>query len=167
MTLDASNHSVVTIRSHRPGDLGWIVYRHGYLYSQEYGWNQKFEALVALIAAKFLENHDPQREHCWLAEYNGETVGSIMLVKDSDEVAKLRLLLVEPHARGLGVAAKLVDQCLSFARNAQYRKVTLWTNSVLITARRLYERIGFRLIAEHPLEEYGHGLMAQIWELTL
>lgn len=137
----------VTLRSHRPGDIGWITHRHGVLYAQEYGWDEKFEALVAGIAAKFIENLDPEREHCWMAEQSGEIIGSVMLVKKSKTVAKLRLLYVEPRTRGLGAGSRLVKECIAFAREKGYRKITLWTNSILLAARRIYAREGFRQVS--------------------
>jgi DNA-binding MarR family transcriptional regulator/GNAT superfamily N-acetyltransferase len=147
------------LRSHRPGDIGWITHRHGVLYAQEYGWDEKFEALVAGIAAKFIENFNAKRERCWIAEQDGNILGSVMLVKKTDAIAKLRLLYVEPSARGLGVGSRLVEECIRFARDAGYRKITLWTNSMLLAARRIYERAGFRIVSTEGDFE--------TWELNL
>ena len=157
----------LTLREHRAGDMGWIVQKHGALYTQEYGWNGEFEALVAEICAKFLRELDPAAERCWIAERDGVAVGCIMLVRHSRMVAKLRLLLVDPSQRGLGVGNKLVEECLAFARAAGYRKVTLWTQSILSAARKLYEGHGFRKIESHAHESFGAKLIAETWELDL
>ena len=154
----------VNFRSHKVGDIGWIIYRHAKLYAEEYGWNEQFEALVAEVAAKFLKYYDPACERCWIAEVGGEFAGCVFVVKESEQVAKLRLLLVEPSARGLGLGRQLVQECISFAERAGYEKIVLWTNDVLYAARHLYEEFGFRLVHKEPNNLFGPELMAQTWE---
>jgi DNA-binding MarR family transcriptional regulator/N-acetylglutamate synthase-like GNAT family acetyltransferase len=155
------------VRQHRPGDMGWVVARHGSLYAEEHGWNQEFEALAAEITAKFIRHYDPQWDRCWIAERNGENVGCVFLVKQSKTVAKLRLLLVEPKARGLGIGARLVNECVTFSRQAGYRKIVLWTQSILQPARDLYKKAGFSLVGEEPHHSFGKSLVGETWELVL
>jgi GNAT superfamily N-acetyltransferase len=155
------------LRPHRPGDMGYVVGRHGALYAQEYGWDISFEALVAEITAAFIGNFDAARECCWIAEIDGSPVGSVFVVRHTDTIAKLRLLLVEPSARGLGIGARLVEECLRFARQVGYRKMSLWTQSILVEARRIYARAGFQLTQEEPHRSFGHDLIGETWETKL
>ena len=155
------------IRNHQPGDMGWIIHRHGALYAQEYGWDECFEAEVAEIAAHFIKHFDPKRERCWIAEKEGAIAGCIFLVRKTDRIGKLRLFLVEPSARGLGIGNRLVTECIRFARRAGYRKITLWTQSILLAARHLYAKHGFRRVHEERHQSFGHSLIAETWELKL
>ena len=155
------------LRSHRPGDMGWVVHRHAVLYAREYRFDERFEALVADVVAQFLRNYNPRREQCWIAEKDSEIVGSIFLVRESDTIAKLRLLLVEPGARGLGIGHRLVEECVGFARQAGYRSITLWTQNILTAARRIYEQAGFRRIMEETHSDFGPEVIGEIWKLTL
>jgi DNA-binding MarR family transcriptional regulator/GNAT superfamily N-acetyltransferase len=155
------------LRAPRYGDFGWIVSRHGELYAKEYGWGEPFEGLCAQIVADFVNNFDAERECCWIAEMDGENVGTVMLVKDSDEVARLRLLLVDPKARGLGLGQRLVNECIVFARAAGYKRMTLWTHSILAAARRCYRKAGFTLTSSEKKHTWGKDVVAEYWDLDL
>lgn len=155
------------LRQHRPGDIGWVISRHGALYAREYGFDARFEALVAEIASSFLASHDPARERCWIAERDGVNVGSVFLVKESDELARLRMLIVEPAARGLGVGQRLVGECIACARESGYRRIVLSTHDVLVAARNIYRACGFRMVSSMPHNDFGPSIVSEDWELPL
>jgi DNA-binding MarR family transcriptional regulator/GNAT superfamily N-acetyltransferase len=155
------------LRMHQPGDMGWIVCRQAILYSEEYAWDGTYEALAAEIVAKFIKSYDPNWERAWVAEKDGDRVGAVLVMKESEESAKLRLLHVEPQARGLGIGKRLVEECVRFARQAGYRKMTLWTQSILHAARHIYKQAGFRVVGEEKHHSFGKDLTAEIWELNL
>ena len=159
--------SPITLRSLAPGDLGWVVQQHGEVYAREYGWNEQFEALVADIAARFVRKFQPEWERCWIAEQGGERLGAVFVVRKSRTVAQLRMLILAPSARGLGLGARLTDECISFARAKGYKKMVLWTNSCLTTARNIYARRGFVLVKSEPYEGFGQQLVGETWALKL
>jgi DNA-binding MarR family transcriptional regulator/GNAT superfamily N-acetyltransferase len=160
---DSPRRQLVVLRPPGPGDFGWVVHRHGALYAEEYGWDDSFEALVSRIVADYLEYRDPQRESAWIAEIDGEPVGCVLCTKKEEKVAQLRLLLVEPSARGMGIGTRLVEECMRFARRAGYERMMLWTNDVLEDARRIYEHAGFELVEEERHHSFGHDLVGQNW----
>ena len=163
----AEPRTLYLLRQHQPGDMGWIVHRQAVLYAEEYGWDGTYEALAAEIVAQFIKNYDAKCERCWIAEKDGERVGAGFVAKASGETAKLRLLHVEPGARGLGIGRRLVDECVRFARQAGYQKMTLWTQSILHAARHLYKQAGFRIVREEQHHSFGKDLTAETWELDL
>jgi DNA-binding MarR family transcriptional regulator/GNAT superfamily N-acetyltransferase len=163
----AEPRTLYLLRQHQPGDMGWIVHRQAVLYAEEYGWDGTYEALAAEIVAQFIKNYDAKCERCWIAEKDGERVGAVFVAKASGETAKLRLLHVEPGARGLGIGRRLVDECVRFARQAGYQKMTLWTQSILHAARHLYKQAGFRIVREEQHHSFGKDLTAETWELDL
>ena len=158
---------LATLREPRPGDMGWVVQSHGALYAREYGFDSSFEGLVAEIAAKFLSSFDASRERCWIADIEGTQVGSIFLVRHTDDVAKLRLLLVDPAGRGQRLGHRLVGECIAFAKACGYRQITLWTQSILVAARKIYQQAGFKLVATEPHRSFGQSLIGETWELEL
>jgi DNA-binding MarR family transcriptional regulator/N-acetylglutamate synthase-like GNAT family acetyltransferase len=157
----------VTLRVHRPGDMGWVVEKHGALYASEYGWNNHIEAITAEIVGAFLKNFDPKRERCWIAEMDGEIVGCVFLVRETDKVARLRLLMVDPVARGFGVGKRLTEECIAFARHAGYRRITLWTHTVLKAARGIYQALGFKLTKQWVHDDFGKKEKSETWDLEL
>ena len=159
--------SAAILREPRPGDMGWVVQSHGALYAREYGFNSSFEGLVAEIAAKFLASFDASRERCWIADIEGAQVGSVFLVRHTDDTAKLRLLLVDPAGRGQGLGQRLVGECIAFATACGYRRITLWTQSILVAARKIYQEAGFKLVATEPHRSFGQDLIGETWELEL
>ncbi len=163
----ASQPKAFVLRPFGAGDYGWIVHRHGVLYAEEYGWDESFEGLVARIVADYVDHRDPRRENAWIAEANGEPVGCVFCVKKEEKVAQLRLLLVEPRARGMSLGTRLVDECMRFARRVGYEQMTLWTNDVLVDARRIYEHFGFKLVEEERHHSFGHDLVGQNWWVAL
>jgi DNA-binding MarR family transcriptional regulator/predicted GNAT family acetyltransferase len=155
------------LRHHEAGDMGWVIHQHGLLYHQEYGWDESFEGFVAQICADFIKNYNPQKERCWIAERKGERVGSIFCVKAGEDIGKLRMLLVVPKARGIGLGNRLVEECIRFAKRVGYKKLTLWTNDILVEARKIYEKKGFKLVKEEHHHSFGHDLIGQNWDLIL
>ena len=167
LTIEQEPTTVFLLRPQIPGDIGWMINRHGLLYAEEYGFDASFEALVAEILTRFMQHHDPKRERIWIAERDGESVGSVMVTDAGNSVAQLRLLLVEAHARGKGLGKRLIDECVNFSRRNGYKKIKLWTQSILVEARHLYEKTGFRIVKEKKHTSFGHNLVAEVWELPL
>lgn len=167
LLTESERPRTIVVRGLRPGDLGWVVQRNGVLYAQEYGWDRTFEALVARVVADYVDQHDPAHENAWVAELDGRPVGAVFCVRKDDATAQLRLLLVEPEARGAGIGTRLVTECIEFARAAGYTSMILWTNDVLVAARRVYQKAGFELVEEDRHRSFGHDLVGQIWRLEL
>jgi DNA-binding MarR family transcriptional regulator/GNAT superfamily N-acetyltransferase len=165
--LARSEPTPIILRAHRPGDMGWITYRHAALYAETYGWNAEFEVLAGTVTTRFLKDFDPERERAWIADRGGEILGAVFLVKESDEAARLRVLYVEPAARGHGLGRRLVEACVGFARERGYRRIVLSTYDILVEARRIYQSEGFRLVEQHAEQAYGHHLTSETWELEL
>lgn len=167
LSTRSESASTFFLREERPGDIGWMIYRHGVLYWDEYEWDETFESLVADILVQYAQKHNAEKERIWIAEQNGERVGCIMIVDAGNNVSKLRLLLVEPKVRGQGLGRHLIDECIAFAKRKRYKKMTLWTNTVLVEARHLYKKVGFRIVEETPHHSFGHDLVAEVWERDL
>ncbi|SHF41433.1 transcriptional regulator, MarR family with acetyltransferase activity [Seinonella peptonophila] len=167
MKQDQKKSEVFILRSHEPGDIGWITYRHACLYAREYGWNEHFEAMVAEILAKFVKNFNPEKEKCWIAEMDNKNVGSILVTQENEEIARLRMLLVEPKARGLGLGTRLVSESIRFAKKRDYKKLVLWTNNVLLSARNIYKSLGFQCVDKKEHQNFGPQLIGETWELSL
>jgi GNAT superfamily N-acetyltransferase len=167
MVVRSADMTNYRLRSHRPGDIGWVISRHGALYAEEYGWDVTFEAMVAEICAKFINEFDPVRERCWIAEDDHGPLGSVFVVKENETTAKLRMLIVEPRARGMKLGARLVDEAITFAREKGYTTMTLWTNDILHAAKAIYAARGFKLVKEERHHSFGHDLVGQHWELCL
>jgi len=165
--LGEASESPIVLRPHQPGDMGWVTSANGTLYAQEYGWDMTYEALVARITADFIDNFNAKRERCWIAEIDGERVGSVFVVRKTDEIAKLRLLIIDPKARGRGLGKRLVDECLRFAKAAGYSSMTLWTQSNLLAARGIYAKAGFEKVAEEPHHSFGVDLIGETWDRAL
>ena len=165
-SIETLNQSVI-LRDPQAGDMGWVVQQHGWIYAREYGWNAEFEALVADIVARYLRQQQPEWERCWIAELEGQKVGSVFVVRKSKTIAQLRMLILIPEARGLGLGARLTDECIAFARSKGYRKMMLWTNSCLDAARQIYARRGFRVVKSEPYHGFGQDLVGETWELKL
>lgn len=167
MPVRESPPARIVLRAPRPGDYGWIIARHGAVYAAEYGWDISFEGLVAGLVADFVASHDPARERCWIADLGGQPVGAVFCTRKDDETAKLRMLIVDEQARGHGAGGLLVDTCMAFAREAGYRRMTLWTNDILTAARKLYAARGWHLASAEPVHQFGQAMVSETWEVEL